>query len=119
LRLQLDTHLSGRAIGRALRKAGHKVLALDEHRELEGLDDWTLLELAAEEERILVTSNIQDFPDLLQQWAEEGRSHAGCILLVGLAQNEFGLILRRLTAAMAARPLVSQWQDLTLFLGRN
>jgi nucleoside-diphosphate-sugar epimerase len=47
LRLLLDAHVSGRAIGRELRDMGHDVLALDEHRELEGLDDPVVLDLAA------------------------------------------------------------------------
>jgi predicted nuclease of predicted toxin-antitoxin system len=116
LRLLLDAHLSGRAIGKALRNAGHDVLALDEHRGLDALEDALVLELAAQEGRVLVTSNVRDFPDLLQQWAGEGRSHAGCIILVGCAQNEFGVILRLLTRMIAARSEQSQWKDLAMFL---
>jgi predicted nuclease of predicted toxin-antitoxin system len=118
LRLLLDAHVSGRAIGRELRDMGHDVLALDEHRELEGLDDPVVLDLAAQEERILVTFNVRDFPDILRAWAGEGRSHAGCIIVVGMAQNEFGPVLRLLANEFVARPDQSEWQDLAVFLSR-
>jgi nucleoside-diphosphate-sugar epimerase len=119
LRLLLDAHVSGRVIGRELREAGHDVLALDEHRELEGLDDPVVLDHAAQEGRVLVTFNIRDFPDILREWAGEGRSHAGCIMAVGVAQDEFGAVLRLLTKELAARPDQSGWQSQALFLARS
>ena len=119
MRLLLDAHVSGRVIGRELRKAGHDVLALDEHRELEGLDDPVVLDLAAQEGRILATFNVRDFPDILRQWAGEGRSHAGCIMVVAVAQDQFGVVLRLLTKELAARPDRSGWQNLALFLTRS
>ena len=119
MRLLLDAHVSGHAIGRGLREFGHDVLALDEHRELEGLDDPAVLELAALEERILVTFNVRDFPDILQQWAGEQRSHSGCAIVVGIPQNEFGLILRLLTHALRARPDQAAWENLPVFLTRR
>ena len=97
---------------------GHDVVALDEHRELEGLDDPVVLDLAAQEERILVTFNVRDFPDILRAWAGEVRSHAGCIIVVGMAQNEFGPVLRLLANEFVARPDQSEWQDLAVFLSR-
>jgi nucleoside-diphosphate-sugar epimerase len=118
LRLLLDAHISGRVIGRRLREAGHDVLALDEHRALESLDDPLVLELAAQEERILVTFNARDFAEILQRWAVDGRSHAGCIIVVGVAQDEFGLMLR-LADAFAARPDQSIWRDLPIFIARG
>jgi predicted nuclease of predicted toxin-antitoxin system len=119
LRLLLDAHISGRVIGRRLRETGHDVLALDEHRALEGLDDPLVLELAAQEDRILVTFNARDFAEILQRWAVDGRSHAGCIMVVGVVQNEFGLILRLLADAFAARSDQSVWRDLSIFLARG
>lgn len=119
MRLLLDAHVSGHAIGRGLGELGHDVLALDEHRELEGLDDPAVLELAALEERILVTFNVRDFPDILQEWAGERRSHAGCAIVVGIAQNEFGLILRLLTRELMARPEQAAWENLPVFLTRS
>jgi predicted nuclease of predicted toxin-antitoxin system len=119
LRLLLDAHISGRVIGRRLREAGHDVLALDEHRALERLDDPLVLDLAAQEERILVTFNARDFADILQRWAVDERSHAGCIMVVGVAQDEFGMILGLLADAFAARPDQSAWRDLSIFVARG
>ncbi|CAN5281656.1 hypothetical protein BH24ACT19_BH24ACT19_18160 [soil metagenome] len=45
-RLLLDAHLSGRAIGRALRDRGHDVRALDAEKNREGLKDEDVLDLA-------------------------------------------------------------------------
>lgn len=95
------------------------MLALDEHRELEGLHDPAVLELAALEERVLVTFNVRDFPDILQQWAGERRSHAGCVIVVGIARNEFGLILRLLSRELLARPEQAAWENLPVFLTRS
>jgi hypothetical protein len=106
-------------IGRRLRETGHDVLALDEHRALEGLDDPLVLELAAQEDRILVTFNARDFAEILQRWAVDGRSHAGCIMVVGVVQDEFGLILRLLADAFAARSDQSVWRDLSIFLAHG
>jgi hypothetical protein len=94
-------------IGDELRKLGHDVLALDERRDLEGIDDAEVLALAVEEQRILATFNLRDFAPLLRQSAEEGRPHAGCILITGIAQHQFGLILDRVSEALRAWPLTA------------
>jgi hypothetical protein len=78
-----------------------------------------VLELAAQEERILVTFNARDFAEILQRWAVDGRSHAGCIMVVGVAQDEFGLMLRLLADAFAARPDQSIWRALSIFVARG
>ena len=106
-------------IAERLRGRGHDVLALDEHRELDGLSDADVLELAAQEGRILVTFNVRDFAPILRQWAEEQRSHAGCLLLVGIAQNEFALILQRIRTVLEERSEQQDWLDRALFLGRR
>jgi hypothetical protein len=85
LRFLLDAHVSGRSIGRRLQEDGHDVRALDQELVLEGLGDDRVLALAAEEQRILVTNDIGDFPRMLRQWAEAQRSHAGVILVYGSA----------------------------------
>lgn len=61
VRLFLDAHVSARRIATALREQ-HDVRAADEERELDGSDDERLLALAAEQGRIMVTFNFQDFP---------------------------------------------------------
>jgi hypothetical protein len=94
MRLLLNAHISGRMVGRALVKSGHDVRTLDSESELEGLADPEVLELAATEGRILVTANIRDFEPLLREWAGEGRSHAGVILVPPSVRNEaFGVLI--------------------------
>lgn len=55
-RLLLDAHVSGRVVGRTLSESGHDVRAIDSEKELEGLEDSDVLELAISEGRVLVTA---------------------------------------------------------------
>lgn len=111
MRLFLDAHVSGRKIAGALRERGHDVRAADEERELDGWEDERLLELAAEEGRILVTFNAKDFARLSSEWAAAGTRHAGCLMIVGIDHAEFGLTLRVIEAALAARSDQESWID--------
>jgi hypothetical protein len=119
VRLFLDAHISGPRIARALRDAGHDVRAADEERELDGLTDEELLSIAAAEGRIFVTFDVKDFPVIARRWAEAGRAHAGCAIVVGIDHGEFGAILDTIAAALTARPDGAEWTDLTLFLARR
>ncbi|HXA53738.1 MAG TPA: DUF5615 family PIN-like protein [Solirubrobacteraceae bacterium] len=119
MRLFLDAHISGPRIARVLREASHDVRAADEERSLDGLTDEQLLVIAAKEERILVTFDVKDFPVITHRWAEAGRAHAGCAIVVGLDHSEFGAILRTLAAQLAARPQQADWTALTLFVART
>lgn len=116
MRLLLDANLSGRRIARPLREDDHDVLALGERADLEGLSDPEVLALAAADERILVTRNSRDFAPLLREWAEAGRSHAGCILIWTLRHDEFGPILEGLRRLLAERPEQSAWRDVAVAL---
>jgi predicted nuclease of predicted toxin-antitoxin system len=87
VKLFLDAHISGPRIPRTLRDAGHDVRAADEERELDGLTDEQLLSVAAAEERIFVTFDVKDFPVIARRWAEAGRAHAGCAIVVGTASS--------------------------------
>lgn len=118
MRLLLDAHVSGRAIARALRKAGHDVRAADEERELDGWDDERLLELAAGEGRIMVTFNVRDFPRIVGEWAGAAKRHAGCLVIVGIDHGEFGLILRVIETVLTARPDQDAWCDFTAWGSR-
>jgi Domain of unknown function (DUF5615) len=119
VKLFLDAHISGPRIARALREAGHDVRAADEERELDGLTDEQLLSIAAAEERIFVTFDVKDFPVIARRWAEAGRTHAGCAIVVGIDHGEFGAILDTIARELAARPDEADWTDLTLFLART
>lgn len=111
MRLFLDAHVSARRIAGALRDQGHDVRAADEERDLDGWEDERLLEVAAAEQRILVTFNVKDFARLATEWAAAGTSHAGLLLIVGVDHAEFGLTLRIIEAATAARPKQDDWID--------
>lgn len=113
MRLLLDAHVSGRVIVRALRERGHDVRAVNQEPALDAWEDEALLELAAADARIMVTFNVRDFPRICVEWAAAGRHHAGCLILVGIDHGEFGLVLRVIEAALAARPDPEAWRDLT------
>jgi predicted nuclease of predicted toxin-antitoxin system len=119
VRLFLDAHISARRVATPLRDQGHDVRAADEDRELDRFTDEELLSLAAAEERIFVTFDVHDFPMIARRWAEAGRPHAGCAVMVGIDHGEFGAILETIAAALAARPDEADWTDLTLFLART
>lgn len=107
-RLLLDAHLSGRAIGRALQDRGHDIRSLDAEKNLEGLRDEDVLELAISEDRVLITANVADFLPLL---IESGRSHAGCILIPNSFRNEdFGPLISAIDRELQEVP-PDEWTD--------
>jgi predicted nuclease of predicted toxin-antitoxin system len=113
MRLLLDANLSPRAIGLPLRSSGHDVRCLAEESALDSLDDPGVLELAASENRILVTRNSRDFAPLAREWAEAGRSHAGCVLIWTLDHSQFAEIVAGIESLLAQRPRQEDWRDLT------
>lgn len=116
MRLLLDANLSPRRIGAVLERQGHDVLCLAAEPTLSALDDPDVLALAAAQQRILVTRNARDFAPLLRQWAEAGRSHAGCILIWSLGHHEFGAIVTGVTRHLNMRVHPDAWRDLTVAL---
>ncbi len=111
MRLLLDANLSPRRIGGPLRVAGHDVVALAEDASLEGLDDPLVLELAAGQERVLITRNSRDFAPLAREWAEAQRTHSGLILIWTLDHNEFGKIVAGVERLISQWPTHEQWRD--------
>jgi hypothetical protein len=116
VRLLLDANLSPERIGSALQRKDHDVLSLASDAALGALDDPQVLELAAEQDRILVTRNARDFAPLLREWAEANRHHAGCILIWTLGHHEFGAIISGVTRLRHDRPEPEQWRDLAIAL---
>lgn len=115
MRLLLDAHVSGKRIGKALRGKGHDVLNADDPS-LEGWSDPDLMERAAEEQRVLVTSNVKDFWPLATEWAAEGRSHAGLIFLSKSVRHEqFGRVIRGVEALLEGTTQ-EEWADAARFL---
>jgi nucleoside-diphosphate-sugar epimerase len=119
VRLLLDAHVSGSGVGKALEQRRHDIRALDREPENEGLDDEQVLALAAEDRRILVTHNITDFPEILREWAGGGRSHAGVILVYGIGQSEFGVVVRGIERLLDRRPRQQDWVDVATVLSRT
>jgi predicted nuclease of predicted toxin-antitoxin system len=119
LRLLLDAHISGPRIAAALRELGHDVRAADEERELDGWADEELLALAAAEERVMVTFDVKDFPEIARRWAEAGRPHAGLAIVVGIDHGEFGAILQALEKLLEETNEPVQWQERTCFVSRE
>ena len=83
------------------------------------MTDDNLLALAASDERILITFNVADFPRIVRSWAEEGRTHYGCAIIVGIDHSEFGVIIRVIERTLAVRPNPKDWLDYTCFVSRR
>lgn len=89
------------------------MLALAEDAAYEGLADPQVLELAASEQRILITRNSRDFAPLARQWAEAQRSHAGLILIWTLDHSQFNEITAGVDRLLAERSTQEQWSGIT------
>jgi predicted nuclease of predicted toxin-antitoxin system len=114
VRLLLDANLSPQRVGGPLRGAGHDVLSLAGDARIEGLDDPAVLELAAADQRILITRNSRNFAPLAREWAEAQRPHAGMILIWTLDHSEFNAIVAGVRHLLDQRPEQDQWRDLVL-----
>jgi len=116
VRLLLDANLSPRGIATPLRTAGHDVLALAADPAFEGLEDLLVLELAAAQERVLITRNSRDFAPLAREWAEGPRHHAGLILIWTLDHSQFTAIVGGIERHLERWPEQGQWRDLVVAL---
>lgn len=90
------------------------MLALAEDASYEGLPDPQVLELAAAEQRILITRNSRDFAPLAREWAEAQKSHAGLMLIWTLDHSQFAEIVAGVERQLSQRPTQEQWQDITV-----
>ncbi|HEV2953846.1 MAG TPA: DUF5615 family PIN-like protein [Candidatus Dormibacteraeota bacterium] len=98
---------------------GHDVVAANEDPHLARLDDRSLLQHAASDERVLITCNVRDFPAIVRERGEEMREHAGCIILVRVDHSEFGIILRSLSRIFENLPTQEAWHNLCRFVSRS
>lgn len=119
MRLLLDAHISAKAVARPLRRRNHDVRAVGEEAALAGWSDEDLLELANQEQRVLITFDADDFPRIARSWGAQSRSHAGCIVIVGIDHSEFGLIVKIVERAFTQFPDQANWIDRFLFLSRE
>jgi len=81
LRILLDEHVWNGlvAVGRQI---GVDVLPVQQVLP-KGTSDEEVLEFAASEERVLLTSNARDFGPLAADWFQREKSHAGIIIVPG------------------------------------
>ena len=69
----------------------------------EGTPDGDVLAFAAQEKRLVVTGNTQDFVRLAAQWFEEGRDHWGILIIPGQTDKSlFSRSLRHIAAHCSA-----------------
>lgn len=118
-RLLLDEHLSGRIIGKTLEGLGHDVKAISGDKDLEGLEDDIVLNLAVSEKRVLMTANVSDFMPLLVGLDEAGKSHSGCLLIPNSFRNEhFGAIVSAIEDQLEEAP-PDAWADRVAWLRKR
>lgn len=114
MRLLLDEHFSPRRIGGRLTAAGHDVLAIAEIPAYAGLPDEQVLELAADERRVLVTRNAKDFDWITRRWASREHPHAGVLLIWTRETDEFGSLVAEMLATLEKIGDQDAWADLVL-----
>ena len=68
-------------IAALLRQSGFDVEAVADRPDLVGRSDMVIFEVAAAEDRAVVTNNIKDFRPLAAHWLAQGRVHTDLILL--------------------------------------
>lgn len=112
MRLMLDANLSPGRIGGPLCDRGHDVRALAAEPDLEGLPDEQVLELATQDDRILITRNSRDFAPLARRWAEGGREHAGLILVWSFTHRQFEEIVAGAEQWLEQYPDAQAWRGL-------
>ncbi len=115
LRLLLDADLSSHGLVHILEAGGHDVLAAGFRDDLKQLDDEILFAFAQQEQRITITLNSADFPEILVAWAHAGRSHHGCILS-HVPTNAFGEMERRFDLWFGRFPAPRDWVDRAVHL---
>jgi predicted nuclease of predicted toxin-antitoxin system len=80
VKLLLDEMISAVVAGQ-LRGRGHEVEAVNERRELRGLNDADLFAYAQTAESSIVTYNRDDFLELDRQYRAQNRPHCGIVIL--------------------------------------
>lgn len=115
LRLLFDADLPSHTLIRILTQRGHDALGAGLSDDLKQIDDPIVFAVAQEERRVMITRNFHDFPHILRDWAEAGRSHHGCILSHP-ATNAYGEMGRRFDRWFEQFPSQSDWVDRAVIL---
>ncbi|MBX9878876.1 MAG: DUF5615 family PIN-like protein [Candidatus Obscuribacterales bacterium] len=85
LKLLVDECLIDKLLIAALEKAGHDVVTVTQIN-LIGSTDSAIFDHAVKDNRLVVTTNCDDFEDLHEAYLEDKRSHPG-VLLIYLQNN--------------------------------
>ena len=85
----------------ALRERGFDIVHVYEVKR-DGLSDAEQLAYAAQEQRVILTHNSSDYVELVRQYCEQNRSHAGVILSPQLEKGELLHRSQRLIEALSA-----------------
>jgi hypothetical protein len=112
MKLLLDAHLSPARIGERLGALGHDVVAIASDARLARFPDRSLLRLANEQDRILVTCDGVHFDLLAREWASNRREHSGLTIVWSLRNSQFAEIVDGVRLLTEARPEQGAWKDL-------
>jgi predicted nuclease of predicted toxin-antitoxin system len=96
-------------IARQLSEMGCDTEAASARVDLRGSTDAEMLEIATQENRAIVTDNIQDFVQLSRTWIGQGRIHPGIILV---SSKTFPMTRKRsqqIAAALIQRCKANNW----------
>jgi hypothetical protein len=119
-RLLLDEHLSPK-IAAAVRRlvASAEVFAISEWQggALLGHGDEEILAEADRQSLTLVTCDLRTIPVLLKNWAAQGRTHGGVILVSRrtFAPGDIGAVAKALASLLRDRGTLD-WKDKVVFL---
>jgi len=116
IRLYLDRHVITR-LAEDLVQRGFDCITTQEAGN-DSASDEEQLAFAASQSRAILTFNIRDFAALQNQWAREGRGHAGIVVSRQFSTRQYGVLLSRmlrLLEQMSADEIVSNFMHLERF----
>ena len=120
MRLILDEHISPDS-AQGLLGAGIDVVEVSNWLSgtLRSTADDQILAVAAEEQRVLVSFDVNTIPPLINLWSTQGKHHAGVILISRktFRQNDASGIVRALRTLVVDHE-DEDWQDRIEFLKR-
>lgn len=102
----LDEHFFAQIAG-LLRERGLEVEAITERKDLPEAPDGEVMEVAAREQRAVVTNNIKDFRPIAAKRLTDGSGHAGLILVPsrrGRRREHTGALADAIEVLMRAHP---------------
>lgn len=111
--------VSGPRVGARLTAKGHDVRVLDQEPHNAGLADEEVLRLAAREQRIVITHDVNTFPPVLRDFAERSAPHTGAIIPMAIRPHDFDVIVRAIGTWLDRYPQQEQWRDMTVFAART